>query len=134
MTRRRDFLTTSIAAAGALAASKLLRPADAFARFAPPEPSEIETLLLQAIDQMKRGGATFADARIGRYRRQNISTREQQIVNVVDTDSTGLGVRCLVRGTWGFAATRELTTAGVTAPYLLQSRFGHRRAAARPQG
>src|SRR5207244_3144012 len=56
-----------------------------------------------------------ADARIGRYRRQNISTREQQIVNVVDTDSIGMGVRCLVLGTWGFAATKDLTSAGITA-------------------
>src|SRR5687767_5811232 len=111
MTRRRDFLKHSITAASVLAASKLLTPADALARFAPPEPSDIQKLLLQAIDQLKGAGATFADARIGRYRRQNISTREQQIVNVVDTDSTGLGVRCLVMGTWGFAATRNLTSA-----------------------
>ncbi len=115
MTKRRDFLTASIATAGALAASRLIRPADAFARVIVPEPADVERLLLQAVDQLKGAGATFADARIGRYRRQTISTREQQIVNVVDTDSIGLGVRCLILGTWGFAATRDLTSAGVTA-------------------
>ena len=42
-------------------------------------------------------------------------TREQQIVNVVDTDSIGIGVRALVAGTWGFAASRDLTKDGVAA-------------------
>ena len=32
-----------------------------------------------------------------------VFTREQQIVNVVDTDTIGCGVRALVDGTWGFA-------------------------------
>jgi TldD protein len=114
MTKRRDFIRTSAFAAGALVASRYLTPADALAsRFVALEPPEIETLLLQAIDALKSGGATFADARIGRYRRQNISTREQQITGVSDTDSIGLGVRALLRGTWGFAGTRELTADGV---------------------
>ena len=114
MTRRRDFLKTGVAAAGVIAASRLLQPADALARFAEYETADIEKLLLQAVDQLRAGGATFADARIGRYSRQNINTREQQIVSVADTSSMGLGVRALVRGTWGFAATRELTSAGVS--------------------
>ena len=61
------------------------------------------------------GGASYADARIARYRDNQIATREQQIINVVDQDSTGCGVRALVDGTWGFAATRTLTKAGVAA-------------------
>ena len=68
---------------------------------------------MDAIGAARSGGATFADARIGRYRRQFLNTREQQIVNVVDNDTMGIGVRVLLRGTWGFAATRELTTDGV---------------------
>ena len=115
MTRRRDFLRTGVAAAGAIAASRFLQPADALARFAEHENADIEKLLLRAVDQLRSGGASFADARIGRYSRQTINTREQQIVSVADTSSIGLGVRALVRGTWGFAATRELTAAGVSA-------------------
>ena len=115
MTKRRDFLKTGAAAAGIIVAGRLLKPADAFARFARFENADIEALLLQAVDQLKSGGATFADARIGRYRRQNVSTREQQITGVSDTGSMGLGVRALLNGTWGFAATRELTPDGVSA-------------------
>jgi TldD protein len=115
MTKRRDFLKTGAAAAGIVVAGRLLTPADAFARLARYENADIEALLLQAVDQLRSGGASFADARIGRYRRQNISTREQQITGVSDTGSMGLGVRALLNGTWGFAATRELTPDGVAA-------------------
>ncbi|MEX2179235.1 MAG: TldD/PmbA family protein [Gemmatimonadaceae bacterium] len=116
MTKRREFLRTSAAAAGLVVGGRLIRPAEAWANtFAELAPSDIETLLLQAVDALKSAGASFADARIGRYRRQTVATREQQIVNVVDTDSIGLGVRALVRGTWGFAGTRNLTPDGVTA-------------------
>ena len=114
MTRRRDFLKTSAVAAGAIAASRILTPAEAWAaRFAELAPSDIERLLLQAVDAARTAGVTFADARIGRYKRQNISTRERQITGVSDTETVGLGVRVLRRGTWGFAATRELSPEGV---------------------
>src|SRR5688572_20961759 len=118
MSNRRDFLRHSATTAGALAAARLLRPADALAHgllppLVEPETVPIERLLMDAIGAARAGGASFADARIGRYRRQFLNTREQQIVSVVDNDTMGIGVRVLVRGTWGFAATRELTTDGV---------------------
>ena len=42
-------------------------------------------------------------------------TREQQIVQDGDTDTIGVGVRALVNGAWGFAASQTLTTDGVAA-------------------
>src|SRR5688572_6373198 len=118
MTNRRDFLRLGATTAGALAAARFLSPADAFAHgllppLVEPETVPIEQLLMDAIGAARAGGASFVDARIGRYRRQFLNTREQQIVNVVDNDTMGIGVRVLLRGTWGFAATRELTTDGV---------------------
>jgi len=68
---------------------------------------------MEALNAAKMGGASYADARIARYRDNQVFTREQQIINVVDQDSMGCGVRALVDGTWGFAATRNLTKAGV---------------------
>ena len=68
---------------------------------------------MEALNAAKLAGASYADARIARYRDNQIFTREQQIINVVDQDSMGCGVRALVDGTWGFAATRTLTKAGV---------------------
>ena len=121
MTNRRDFLKAG-AAAGALAlASPALSRADALAqRMAPAnEPPAMDPatkeLLVEALNAATMGGASFADARIGRYRNNFVVTREKQIVNVVDTDTMGVGVRVLVSGTWGFGASRDLTKAGVVA-------------------
>ena len=44
---------------------------------------------MAALNAAKSGGASYADVRIGRYRSNFVFTREQQIVNVVDTDSIG---------------------------------------------
>ncbi|MBX7117865.1 MAG: TldD/PmbA family protein [Gemmatimonadaceae bacterium] len=118
MTDRRDFLKATGAAAVGLAIAS--RPARAEA---PPAPEHVERfqaratkeLLLDAINAAKMAGASYADCRIARFRQNFVITREQQIVNVVDTDTLGCGVRALVDGCWGFSATRTLTRDGVTA-------------------
>ncbi len=53
-------------------------------------------------------GASYADIRINRYRRESISTRERQVQNVSRSTSYGLGLRVLVNGAWGFAATNHV--------------------------
>ena len=122
MSDRREFLKQTGIAAGAIAAGGALRKAEAAASLlapaqapAPPMDAATKELLMEALNAAKLGGASYADARIARYRDNQIFTREQQIINVVDQDSMGCGVRALVDGTWGFAATRTLTKAGVVA-------------------
>jgi TldD protein len=80
---------------------------------APAMDPAVRELLLEALDAASRGGAEYADARISRYRNSSVATREQQIVNVVEGDTMGVGVRVLVAGTWGFGASRDLTKSGV---------------------
>ena len=58
-------------------------------------------------------GASYCDVRVGRYLRQFVITREDKVQNVVNTESTGAGIRVLVDGAWGFAATNDLSTNGV---------------------
>ena len=53
-------------------------------------------------------GASYADVRINRYRRESIATRERQVQNVSRSTSYGLGLRVLVNGAWGFAATSRV--------------------------
>jgi TldD protein len=53
-------------------------------------------------------GASYADIRINRYRRESIATRERQVQNVSRSTSRGLGLRVLVNGAWGFAATNHV--------------------------
>ncbi len=62
-----------------------------------------------ALNTAKSLGASYTDVRIGRYLNQFISTRENKVQNIVNTESYGVGVRVIVNGTWGFAATNNVT-------------------------
>ena len=110
---RRDFIKTTAASAAALAAEGHLRLNAAAQTLAPSaaDPFVFE-LANEALTAARGGGASYADVRIGRYRRQQISTRERQVSAVSDNESYGLGIRTLVNGCWGFAATSTMTRAG----------------------
>ena len=56
-------------------------------------------------------GASYADIRINRYRRESIATRERQVQSVSRSTSYGMGLRVLVNGTWGFAAINRVDSA-----------------------
>ena len=58
-------------------------------------------------------GATYCDVRVGRYLRQFVITRDAHVENVVNTESTGVGIRVIAGGAWGFAATNDMTATGV---------------------
>jgi TldD protein len=60
-------------------------------------------------------GATYADIRVNRYRRESIATRERQVQNVSRSTSYGFGLRVLVDGAWGFAATNRVEPAAATS-------------------
>ncbi|HZK78183.1 MAG TPA: TldD/PmbA family protein, partial [Gemmatimonadaceae bacterium] len=101
MTNRREFLKQGTLVAGAIAAEAAFRKAHGMT----PVPKEPETpamdaptrdLMMEALNAAKLAGASYADVRIGRYLQNFVQTREQQITNVVDTDSMGAGVRALV--------------------------------------
>src|SRR5262245_18495184 len=66
-----------------------------------------------AISTAKKLGATYADIRINRYRTETINTRERQVLNVSRGQNFGFGVRVLVKGTWGFAASADVTASEV---------------------
>lgn len=117
MTSRREFLaSTGLAASAVALASRRLEASELGSPIitATTEPdAQVRVLLMEGLNAAKLAGASWADVRVQRQRRQNLSTREQQVTNVLDTDTIGVGVRVLVDGTWGFAATRALTTDGV---------------------
>ncbi len=62
-----------------------------------------------ALNAAKAKGATYADARIGRYLNQFVTTRETRVDNIVNTESAGIGIRVIANGTWGFASTSNMT-------------------------
>ena len=115
---RRDFLKATAATAAALAAPPLTIDGVAQAPPAPAaDPFAIE-LANEALTAARGAGASYADVRIARYRRQEIATRERQVSGVSDTESYGIGIRTLINGCWGFAATSQMTKEGVRGAAL----------------
>jgi TldD protein len=71
------------------------------------------------LNTAKSKGASYADVRIGRYLNQFVITREDKVQNVVNTESYGMGIRVIANGSWGFAATSDMTTDGIAAATAL---------------
>ena len=68
-----------------------------------------------ALGAARSSGATYTDVRVGRYLRQFVITREANVQNIVNTESTGVGIRVIADGAWGFAATNTLSDDAVAA-------------------
>ncbi|MEO6234773.1 MAG: TldD/PmbA family protein [Thermomonas sp.] len=68
-----------------------------------------------ALQAAREAGATYCDVRIGRYLRQFVATREDKVTGVVNTESTGVGIRVIAGGAWGFAATSDMSPDAVAA-------------------
>jgi len=119
---RREFLKTgATVAAGTLVAtsplladSRLVLPG-ALADLPRPDDPAIKALMEVALNTATSGGASYADVRVAARRQQNVNTRDRIVQGVSDTDTFGLGVRTLVDGAWGFAATSKLDRDSVAA-------------------
>ncbi len=106
---RRSFLKIGGGAAGAMlvpvfgnaiAAEELMNPmAVAFKK----------SLADTALNAATRAGASYCDVRIGRYLNQFIITRDLNVEKVVNTESTGVGVRVVANGAYGFASTNDMS-------------------------
>ncbi len=66
-------------------------------------------LMSRALDLATRKGATYADVRVVQSTEQLISMKNGLLDTLEYNESIGFGVRVLVGGGWGFAASRELT-------------------------
>ncbi|MDB4900597.1 MAG: peptidase modulator of gyrase, partial [Gemmatimonadetes bacterium] len=111
---RREFVRTTSAAAAAIAGLAAVPSTARAALGAVPAPPPlddpaIKELALLAIDAARSAGATYADVRFNRNRTQAITTREQRVQGLVDNETMGFGVRALVNGAWGFAASRDIS-------------------------
>ncbi|HEX4910143.1 MAG TPA: TldD/PmbA family protein [Permianibacter sp.] len=68
-----------------------------------------------AMTAATKAGASYCDVRIGRYLQQFITTRDQSVENVVNSESVGVGIRVIAKGCYGFFATNQLTADAVAA-------------------
>ena len=110
-TSRRDFLKTATVAAGALSLPELPNWISNVAAAEAAVAAEVDKNALAdvALSTARKLGVTYADIRINRYRNESIFTREERVQNVSRTQSFGFGVRVLVKGAWGFAASHRVT-------------------------
>src|ERR1041385_4080959 len=66
-----------------------------------------------ALNVCNARGVQFADLRIIDERNRGLATKNGKVATAADSDSLGIGIRVLANGAWGFAATEDLTRAGV---------------------
>lgn len=114
--KRRDFIQLAGLGAGAM-----MLPTTLLGKVVPAEAlltpgldvAQKKKLSDVALNTARVKGASYADARIGRYLNQYIFTREDKVQNVVNTESFGVGIRVIADGTWGFASTNDVTSEGI---------------------
>jgi TldD protein len=112
-TRREFVRNTSVAAAAIAGLAAVPSAARAAVLGAPASPAigdaDLRELASVALDAARRAGATYADVRFSRNRTQSLFTREQRVQGLVDNETQGFGIRALVNGAWGFAASRDVS-------------------------
>jgi TldD protein len=103
--RRRTFLQSSGVALGAFALPGPFAPPlpRSLRRWLEPDRRELADVALGAA---RGAGASYADVRISRHHNQQIQTRERRVEGMANEETYGFGVRVLVNGVWGFAASR----------------------------
>lgn len=106
---RRDFLKVTGVGLGTLMIPMYGRSVAAEVLATKMDVAAKKRLADAALNAAKAGGASYCDVRVGRYLRQFVITREDKVQNVVNTESSGVGIRVIANGTWGFAATSDLS-------------------------
>jgi TldD protein len=110
---RRDFLAASGIGLGGLVLPGFGNAVAAEVLLSKMDVASKKALANVALNAATSAGASYCDVRIGRYMRQFVITRETRVENVVNTESLGAGVRVIANGTWGFAATSDLSSVGI---------------------
>ena len=107
--QRRDFLALGGLGLGSLALPPFIGRAIAAEELTTALDAGLKKRLADtALAAAREAGASYCDVRIGRYLRQSLQTREDRVLNIANQESTGVGVRVVAHGAWGFAATNTL--------------------------
>lgn len=104
---RRDFLKVTGLGMGAAVTVPLIGKPVAYFTPAMMDGSDKKKLADIALNAATAKGASYADFRYGNYRNQFVFTRENKVLNTTNTQSSGIGIRVIANGTWGFAATND---------------------------
>jgi TldD protein len=66
-------------------------------------------LLFAIVDDLRKGGAEYADVRRVENEREHIRVRNEEVESHLLSQDAGVGIRVLYDGAWGFASTSEET-------------------------
>jgi TldD protein len=77
------------------------------------------TLATAALEAAMRPGITYADVRVVESNDRGLTTKNGRPGTVSAAESIGIGIRVLAAGCWGFAATDDLTPAGLQSTAAL---------------
>ena len=111
--KRREFVRHSAVAAaglGLVGNSDLRHGVLSTSTFGAGIAQDREAMAMAALNAAQMAGADYTDIRISTNRTQRMSTREAIVTGVRDSETSGFGIRVLVDGTWGFAASRDVST------------------------
>lgn len=72
-------------------------------------------LALHALDAATAAGASYADVRVIEQESQHLGTKDQTVSELDIGTTSGMGIRVLYKGGWGFASTQFLTKKAVAA-------------------
>ena len=67
----------------------------------------------KALEAATRRGVTYADVRVEHARERHVSTKNGKPGHVGSYETFGVGIRVIVGGCWGFAATDDVSTKGI---------------------
>ncbi|MFN7992094.1 MAG: TldD/PmbA family protein [Bryobacteraceae bacterium] len=73
----------------------------------------MKQVALSALDAVMRPGTAYADVRALEIHDRQVSTKNGKVGHLSSSVSRGVGIRVLAHGCWGFAATDDLTRAGI---------------------
>ncbi len=93
----------------------------------------MKDLVQRAVQRAVREGGSYADARVVVRRQQSINTKNGAASALSDATDEGLGVRVIVDGAWGFAATGSLRPEDIEAAAELAVRIARASASLRAE-
>lgn len=91
----------------------------------------MERIAGQALEAAVRPGVSYADVRVVERRERYVSTKNGRVGQLSSTESLGAGIRVLAGGCWGFAATDDLSGAGLVRAAALAIEIARSSAAAK---
>jgi TldD protein len=79
-----------------------------------PQKITTQELANLAVQLIKQTGCEYGDIRLCNYHTQSLTASDRSLKNLSDNVSSGFGVRVLLDGAWGFAASHRKTPEEIT--------------------